>query len=224
MAGLPPHPHVLPLLGVYLEDGLVCSVTPFMPGGSLERCLRNGNVAWLKLDDPAQLASLMAGLFEGLAHLHAHGVLHCACAFFNFIKSLLSDHYIVLMCLCFSPVAPRNIIFDSQLRPVICDFGSSRLTTDGMLSTSGRSIAIRWMAPEVVTKSQYYFASDVWSLGVVVWQMLTRSEIPYPEVPDLEHVAIEMKKRNLDLRTSLPTHPQWDALRCLVRYYVYIYI
>ena len=74
LAGLPPHPHVLGLLGAYLEDGAVCSVTPFMPGGSLEARMRDLTASWL--DDPAQITAIMLGLFNGMGHLHAHGVLH----------------------------------------------------------------------------------------------------------------------------------------------------
>ncbi len=77
LAALPPHPNVLGLLGAYLEDGCVCCVTPFMPGGSLEARMRDLNAAWLA--DPDQITALMTGLFCGLSHLHAHGVLHRDC-------------------------------------------------------------------------------------------------------------------------------------------------
>ena len=60
--------------------------------------------AWL--DDVVHVTAVVCGLFDGLAHLHRHGVLH-------------------------RDLAPRNILFDSQGRPVLCDFGLSRLTQDG---------------------------------------------------------------------------------------------
>jgi serine/threonine protein kinase len=62
------------------------------------------SAAWL--DDVGQLTAVVCGLFDGLAHLHRHGVLH-------------------------RDLAPRNILFDPQGRPVLCDFGLSRLTQDG---------------------------------------------------------------------------------------------
>jgi hypothetical protein len=37
LAGLPPHPHVLQVTGAYLEENAVCSVSPFMPGGTRTR-------------------------------------------------------------------------------------------------------------------------------------------------------------------------------------------
>jgi serine/threonine protein kinase len=166
LAGLPPHPHVLSLLGAYLEDNAVCSVSPFMPGGSMDRRMQ-GDLAWL--DDPAQVTAIVCGLFDGLAHLHRFGVLH-------------------------RDLAPRNILFDAHGRPVLCDFGLSRLTQDGgkglHTMTVGLQIPIRWMAPEVLSgQPQYFYASDVWSMGVVVWQLLTRHVEPYPEVPDIMSVV-----------------------------------
>ncbi len=163
LAGLPPHPNVLQVTGAYLEENAVCSVTPFMPGGSLLDRMEH-HTAWL--DDPLQVIAVVCGLFDGLAHLHRHGVLH-------------------------RDLAPRNILFDAEGRPVLCDFGLSRLTQDGDRGmynmTVGLKIPIRWMAPEVLIGQtrQYFYASDVWSMGVVVWQLLTRQEDPYPEVPDI---------------------------------------
>ena len=56
--------------------------------------------------------------------------------------------------------------------------------------TVGLQIPIRWMAPEVLSgQPQYFYASDVWSMGVVVWQLLTRHAEPYPDVPDMMAVV-----------------------------------
>ncbi len=76
---LPSHPHVLRLRGAYLEDRLVCCVTPFMSNGTLQELIMQGDAAWFS--DPEQLKSLMLRLFDGLAHLHAYGIMHrdCTC-------------------------------------------------------------------------------------------------------------------------------------------------
>ncbi len=56
--------------------------------------------------------------------------------------------------------------------------------------TVGLQIPIQWMAPEVLSgQPQYFYASDVWSMGVVVWQLLTRQAEPYPDVPDMMAVV-----------------------------------
>jgi serine/threonine protein kinase len=217
VAALPLHPNVLHLMGAYLEENAVCSVSPLMLGGSLDRRMAGPDSAWL--DDPVHVIAVVCGLFDGLAHLHRHGVLH-------------------------RDLAPRNILFDPQGRPVLCDFGLSRLTQDrgkvlvgelylirhfafcvtgldascffGLVCLSlcffgqglhhmtvGLQIPIRWMAPEVLSgQPQYFYASDVWSMGVVVWQLLTRHAEPYPEVPDMMgvvhgYVCVGISERNL---------------------------
>jgi serine/threonine protein kinase len=71
--------------------------------GSLDAVMAR-SAAWL--DDLARVTAVVCGLFDGLAHLHRHGVLH-------------------------RDLAPRNILFDAHGRPVLCDFGLSRLTQDG---------------------------------------------------------------------------------------------
>jgi hypothetical protein len=79
LAALPPHPNVLTLLGAYVDEGCVCNVTPFLPGGSLLDYMRTHHPrtalsTWLT--DPAHVTTVVCGMFNGLAHLHAHGVLH----------------------------------------------------------------------------------------------------------------------------------------------------
>ena len=75
--------------------------------------------------------------------------------------------------------------------------------------TVGLQIPIRWMAPEVLSgQPQYFYASDVWSMGVVVWQLLTRHAEPYPDVPDMMAVVhgyvrpIAMQARGVGWATS----------------------
>ncbi len=181
VAALPPHPNVLPLLGAYLEDATVCNVSPFMSGGSLEQRMRL-DTAWLA--DPGRVTDTVCGLFDGLSHLHRHGVLH-------------------------RDLAPRNALFDELGRPVLCDFGLSRMTQDGVKGlhnmTQGLNIPIRWMAPEVLSaRSQYFYASDVWSMGVVVWQLLTRNAQPYPDVPDMMAVVFGYARGRGGVCSSVP--------------------
>jgi serine/threonine protein kinase len=121
-------------------------------------------------------------------------------------------------------VAPCNILFDSKWHPVLSVYGLSRLSKHGGLDdeksqTAGLHDSIRrWMAPEVLaSERQYSFASDVWSLGVVLWQVLTWESTPYPEEPELQSVVSGLIRRRLDLRASLPTEHEWDTLRGLVR-------
>ena len=56
----------------------------------------------------------------------------------------------------------------------VSDFGMSRLTSKLGLGPSGPDVGpIKWMAPESLKDKQFSAASDCWSLGVVLWEVLT---------------------------------------------------
>ena len=86
-----------------VELSMRAHVITALLAGSLDGVMAR-SAAWL--DDVVYVTAVVCGLFDGLAHLHRHGVLH-------------------------RDLAPRNILFDAHGRPVLCDFGLSRLTQDG---------------------------------------------------------------------------------------------
>jgi hypothetical protein len=85
LMGLPRHRHVLRLLGAYTStDNVVCAVTPFMAGGSLEAQMEThlrdqSQAMWLT--NPMQVAIVVHDMFAGLLHLHTHDIMHRDCTF-----------------------------------------------------------------------------------------------------------------------------------------------
>jgi membrane protein implicated in regulation of membrane protease activity len=86
LMGLPRHRHVLGLLGAYTStDNVVCAVTAFMAGGSLEAQMEahvRDRSQWAWLTQPMQVAIVVHDMFSGLLHLHTHSIMHrdCTCA------------------------------------------------------------------------------------------------------------------------------------------------
>jgi hypothetical protein len=68
-----------------------------------------------------------------------------------------------------------NLLVDSQNRVKIADFGLSRFRVEYTMTFCGSP---KWTAPEVLNGETYDTAADVWSYGVVVWELLTRA-VPY---------------------------------------------
>jgi len=129
----------------------LCIVTEFVENGSL--------FAWLHSEKPMDndmKLKILRGTAAGMHHLHAQGVIH-------------------------RDLAARNILLDSTMKPKVCDFGMSRVSIDNKTNKTENSIGpIKWMAPEALMERKYNTKTDVWSFGVVVYEVLTRKS-PYPE-------------------------------------------
>ena len=120
-------------------------------------------------------------------------------------------------------MSPRNVLLDALEACLLCDFGLSKVTHKGAdgshyYTHKGGSLPVRWMAPECFGQSKRYTAkTDVWSLGVVIWQLLTGQALPYHEVDDGMDVVVGLTVGSLDLRLSLPTAAIWATLTVLAR-------
>lgn len=67
----------------------------------------------------------------------------------------------------------------------IADFGLIRKVDQGVYSISGKSkVPIRWCAPECLREKKYTPASDVWSYGIVLWEMANPTLVPYHKYED----------------------------------------
>ena len=79
-------------------------------------------------------------------------------------------------------LACRNILIDENKILKISDFGLSRVVPEDevyTLSTYSR-LPLRWMAPESIFHRQFNSASDVWSFGIVLWEICTMGKMNIP--------------------------------------------
>ena len=84
------------------------------------------------------------------------------------------------------------------------DFGLLRELPQGAniyVSKSEVPLPMRWMAPESLEDNEFSTASDVWSFGVVMWEMNNPSRIPYDDIKDSTRVGIKLHK---GLRLPIP--------------------
>ncbi|TMS10010.1 Ephrin type-A receptor 3 [Larimichthys crocea] len=82
-------------------------------------------------------------------------------------------------------LAARNILVNSNLVCKVSDFGLSRVLEDdpeAAYTTKGGKIPIRWTAPEAIAYRKFTSASDVWSYGIVMWEVISYGERPYWEM------------------------------------------
>ncbi|XP_058271900.1 macrophage colony-stimulating factor 1 receptor isoform X2 [Hemibagrus wyckioides] len=81
-------------------------------------------------------------------------------------------------------VAARNVLVSDSLVAKICDFGLARdIMNDANYVVRGNArLPVKWMSPESIFECLYTVQSDVWSYGILLWEIFSLGRNPYPDV------------------------------------------
>ncbi|KAE9417521.1 hypothetical protein Angca_006687, partial [Angiostrongylus cantonensis] len=112
----------------------------------------------------------------------------------------------------FRDLACRNCLIDSQKNIVkISDFGLSKQAEKHVIQTTER-IPVRWQAPEVISKFVYTRECDVYSYGILVWEIFNDGKVPFEE-----HSNRTVRQRLSDPKFRPPISKEWpEEVRIIV--------
>ncbi|XP_029813246.1 mitogen-activated protein kinase kinase kinase 11 [Suricata suricatta] len=176
------HPNIIALKAVCLEEPNLCLVMEYAAGGPLSRALAGRRVP------PHVLVNWAVQIARGMHYLHCEAlvpVIH---------RDLKSNNILLLQ-----PIEGDDMDHKTLK---ITDFGLARewhKTTQ--MSAAG---TYAWMAPEVIKASTFSKGSDVWSFGVLLWELLT-GEVPYRGIDCLAVAyGVAVNKLTLPIPSTCP--------------------
>uniref|UniRef100_A0A8C6M191 receptor protein-tyrosine kinase n=1 Tax=Nothobranchius furzeri TaxID=105023 RepID=A0A8C6M191_NOTFU len=107
-------------------------------------------------------------------------------------------------------LAARNVLICEGKLVKICDFGLARdiMHDSNYISKGSTFLPLKWMAPESIFHNLYTTLSDVWSYGILLWEIFTLGGTPYPDLP-MNEIFYSALKRGY--RMSKPAHASDDV-------------
>ncbi|XP_041657941.1 platelet-derived growth factor receptor beta-like [Cheilinus undulatus] len=106
-------------------------------------------------------------------------------------------------------LAARNVLVCEGKLLKVCDFGLARdLKKESDYIARGNSfLPVKWMSPESIFQNIYSSQSDVWSYGVLLWEIFSLGTSPYPDLPMTQEFFSSLKR---GYRMSRPDHAPQD--------------
>ncbi|XP_068733650.1 fibroblast growth factor receptor 2-like isoform X1 [Montipora capricornis] len=200
MKTLKPHPHVIKLLGCVTETDPLLVLIEYVPYGDLLGCLRKSrglNDTYYKDPDIKPQTSLTSQQLMKFAWQIADGM-----------------NYLSLRKIIHRDLAARNVLVGEAETCKVTDFGMARDVQQESIyerKTRGR-LPVKWTAYESLLYGKYTAKSDVWSYGVVLYEIFTVGGSPYPRM-DSKKIASLLQQ---GYRMPKPQHVDNDLYQIMI--------
>uniref|UniRef100_A0A8C6KWP6 Tyrosine-protein kinase receptor n=1 Tax=Nothobranchius furzeri TaxID=105023 RepID=A0A8C6KWP6_NOTFU len=185
------HKHIVRFYGVCTDGEPLAMVFEYMRHGDLNRFLRaHGPDARI----------LEESKMPPLGQLTLPQMLHIAAQIASGMVYLASLHFV------HRDLATRNCLVGEGLVVKIGDFGMSRdIYSTDYYRVGGRTmLPIRWMPPESIMYRKFTTESDIWSFGVVLWEIFTYGKQPWYQLSNNEAIECITQGRELERPRTCP--------------------
>jgi len=184
------HPGIVPVIDVGSDGDRAFVVSSFIEGPNLAEVIEKDRPS------PQEAARLVADIAEALHHAHREGFVH-------------------------RDIKPENVLLDNERRPLLTDFGLAASFEEVVRRKGLRSGTLMYMSPEQVAGEVQLIGprSDIYSLGVVFYELLT-GRLPYQaRTPGAlrEQILFRQPVPPRSLNPHVPEHLEGICLRCLAK-------
>ena len=177
------HPYIINIYDVASEGNNQYIVMEYVDGVTLKEYMQEHK---LSLNAALEIGVRLA---DALQHAHSHNVIHC-------------------------DIKPQNILIDKNLNPKIADFGIAKMITNQTMVYSGSVMgSVHYISPEQASGGQITACSDVYSLGVVLFEMLTGT-VPYTGSTAVAVAMMHVEKPMPQLKDYMDDVP--DGLQAII--------
>ncbi|XP_056094201.1 protein-tyrosine kinase 6b [Rhinichthys klamathensis goyatoka] len=152
------HRHLISLFAVCSSSAPFYIITELIEKGDLLNFLRSQDDMALNMESLIDMAAQVA---DGMVYLEAHNSIH-------------------------RDLAARNVLVGEGNVCKIGDFGLARVIKEPVYISDDKKIPYKWTAPEAISHGRYSTKSDVWSFGILLYEIVTHGAIPYPGVHNAE--------------------------------------
>ncbi|XP_078037957.1 tyrosine-protein kinase Fer isoform X2 [Augochlora pura] len=182
------HPNVVKLIGICVQKQPIMIVMELVPGGSLLTYLRKSSGSITQQEQLRMCKDAAAGM--------------------RYLESKYCIH---------RDLAARNCLVGYESIVKISDFGMSREEEEYIVSDGMKQIPIKWTAPEALNFGKYTSLCDVWSYGVLMWEIFSKGGNPYSGMSN----AQAREKIDAGYRMPAPENTPDEIYRLMLRCWEY---
>ncbi|XP_069573501.1 protein-tyrosine kinase 6-like [Brachyistius frenatus] len=180
------HHHLISLFAVCTASPPYYIITELMEKGSLLNFLRGPEG---QHQDVALLIDMGAQVADGMSYLEAKNSIH-------------------------RDLAARNVLVGEDYICKVADFGLARVIKEPFYITEDKKIPYKWSAPEAISHGKFSNKSDVWSFGILLYEIITYGGVPYPAFNNQEVYEQVTKGYRMPAPTNCPNFFYQIMLKC----------